>query len=81
MRGHRRTDGLLADYCDGSDFQCHPLYSQEKNSLQVMIYYDDVEVSNPLGTKVKRHKLGIFVSSVLIKNISYTYRPLLLYHW
>ena len=30
MHGHRGTDGLLADYCDGSDFQCHPLYSQEK---------------------------------------------------
>ena len=53
----------------------------KKNSLQVMIYYDDVEVYNPLGTKVKLHKLGMFVSSVLIKNISYTCRPLLLYHW
>ena len=78
---HRHTDGLLADYCDGSDFRCHSLYSWEKNSLQVMIYYDDVEVCNPLGTKVKLHKLGMFVSSVLIKNISYTCRPLLLYHW
>ena len=46
-----------------------------------MIYYDDVEVGNPLGTKVKRHKLGMFVYSVLIEDISYTYRPLLLYHW
>ena len=49
MCGHRRTDGLLADYCDGSDFLCHPLYSREKNSLQIMIYYDDVEVCDPLG--------------------------------
>ena len=60
---------------------CHPLYSREKNSLQFMIYCDDVEVCNPLGTKVKHHKLGMFVSTVLIKNISYTCRPLLLYHW
>ena len=31
-----------------------------------MIYYDDVEVLNSLGTKVKLHKLGMFVYSVLI---------------
>ena len=71
MRGHSHTDGLLADYCDGSDFQCHPLYSREKNSLQVMIYYDDIEVCNPLGTKIKLHKLGMSVSNtcIFLKNL------------
>lgn len=58
MRGHSRSDGLLADYCDGSAFCVHPLFSVERRSLQILLYYDDVEVCNPLGTKVKLHKLG-----------------------
>ena len=67
MRGHTRTDGLLGDYCDGADFSSHSLFGTKQNSLQVMLYYDDVEVCNPLGTKVKRHKLGnnSLVTSIL----------------
>ena len=51
--------GNLGDYCDGSDFKCHPLYSSESRALQVLVYFDEVEVCNPLGTKVKIHKLGV----------------------
>lgn len=58
MKSHARTDGLLGDYCDGSDFHSHPLYSVQQNALQILLYYDELEVCNPLGTKVKRHKLG-----------------------
>jgi len=58
MRGHTRTDGLLEDYCDGSDFKQHPLFSKQSKSLQIMLYYDELEVCNPLGSKVKTHKLG-----------------------
>ena len=47
MTGHQRKDDLLSDYCDGSDFHHHQLY------LQLNIYYDDVEVCNPLGSKSK----------------------------
>ncbi len=60
MRGHAREDGNLGDYCDGSAFKDHPLFSSETNALQILLYYDEVEVCNPLGTKVKTHKLGIF---------------------
>ena len=58
LRGHRRTDGLLADYCDGSDYANHPLFSKDMRSLQIIPYYDEVEVCNPLGIKEKTHKLG-----------------------
>lgn len=67
-----RTDGLLGDYCDGSDFQSHSLYSTQRNALQIMLYFDEVEVCNPLGTKVKRHKLGEVnrLFSVYIQNFT-----------
>lgn len=58
MRGHRRSDGLLGDYCDGSLYQSHALFSTETVSLQLMIYYDELELCNPLGSKAKLHKVG-----------------------
>ena len=55
MRGHMRQDGYLSDYCDGSIFQEHSLFAV---GLQILLYYDELEICNPLGTKVKIHKLG-----------------------
>ena len=58
MRGHQRSDGLLADYCDGSVYKSHLLFSRNTQGLQIIAYYDDVEVCIPLGSKAKKHKLG-----------------------
>ena len=58
MRGDSRTDNLLSDYCDGTVYHGHPLFSSKPRSLQLMLYYDDLEVCNPLGSKAKIHKLG-----------------------
>lgn len=58
LRGHECGDGLLGDYCDGSYYKSHPLFSQDQTSLQIHMYYDDVEVCNPLGSRAKKHKLG-----------------------
>ena len=35
----------------------HPLFSTEKNALQIIGYYDELEVVNPIGSYVSRHKL------------------------
>ena len=66
MCGHNQVDQLLGDFCDGSDFKNHPLFYLDEKCLQLMLYYDDVEVCNPLGSKVKLHKLGmLFLHSFL----------------
>ena len=57
---HKRSDGLIGDYCDGSDFSQHPLFIAHPDALQIMLYYDDVELCNPKGTKAKIHKMGIY---------------------
>lgn len=55
---HQRHDGMIADYCDGEVFQQHPLFSRDLCALQIQLYYDDVEVVNPLGSKTTKHKVG-----------------------
>ena len=58
-QGHQRSDGLIEDFCDGLSFGEHSLFFVDCKSLQVMFYYDDVEICNPIGSKAKKHKLGM----------------------
>ena len=54
-----RSDGKIEDYCDGSLFREHPLFSEDHFALQIIGYYDEVEMCNPLGSHIKKHKLGV----------------------
>lgn len=55
-------------------FSAHPL------ALQFVIYYDDIEVANPLGAKAGFHKLGtMFINFVFISYPCLTNRCFLLY--
>lgn len=58
MQGHTRNDGLVEDFCDAQAYRTHPLFSKYPHALQIMFYYDDVELCNPIGSKSKIHKLG-----------------------
>ena len=53
------------DFCDGSYFKSHPLFSSNKFALQIQLYYDDFECANPLGSK-KGIKLAACTSSLEI---------------
>lgn len=59
--------GLYKDNNDGLYFQNHPLFSQQKYALQILLYYDDFETANPLGSKKGIHKLGCIYFT--IKNL------------
>ena len=56
---HQRSDDLLEDFCDVELVRNHPLFSSEPQALQIVAYFDELEVCNPLGTHTKKHKLGI----------------------
>ena len=62
-RSHVRNDHLICDFCDASLYKNHPLFGNTSCSdvslkLQFIIYYDEVEVTNPLGSHRGKHKLG-----------------------
>ena len=69
-----QTDGdTLNDFCDGEDFKSHELFGQNSQGLILHCYFDEFQVTNPLGSKTKRHKLGkqidiIFLFSINIQN-------------
>ena len=43
-------------------FRNHPLFSRDPTALQLFLYYDEVELTNPLGSKTGKHKLGVPVN-------------------
>ena len=59
LNSHVAVDGnVLRDFCNGSLFQNHSLFSIDAHALQIVAYYDELEVVNPIGSFVKKHKLG-----------------------
>lgn len=58
LKNKKRNDNMMRDYSDGCQFSTHPLFQLYPESLQIQLYYDDVETTNPLGSKTKIHKMG-----------------------
>lgn len=58
LKDHRRTDGLIGDYCDGSFIINHSYFQRTPNVLQLLIYFDEMEVCDPLASHKGVHKLG-----------------------
>ena len=68
LNSHKALDGMLADFCDGEQFKSSPLFKDDPCALQIQLYYDELEVCNPLGSKAKKHKLGkinMFLSTII----------------
>ncbi|XP_065893395.1 uncharacterized protein [Dysidea avara] len=61
QKGHTSTTPeRLTDFCDGAHYFTHPLFNEHPTALQIFLYYDDVEVCNPLGSSKGKHKLAAF---------------------
>lgn len=59
MNSHRQvSSNCLSDFCDGRSYGQHPLFSTDPVALQLMLYYDELELCNPLDSRRKKHKIG-----------------------
>ena len=60
---HRQTEnGLLVDFQDGEYCKHHNFFSH--HTIRILLYIDDVEVTNPLGGKAGTHKLGFIYYTI-----------------
>jgi hypothetical protein len=61
MNGHmEETDMLLGDYCDGEKHKSHSVYMVDHSHLQLGIYFDELELCNPLASRRTKLKIGAF---------------------
>ena len=57
-------DGVSRSYLDGSRAKTHPLLLRFPKIIRLQIYWDDIEVVNPLGSKTSIHKIAAFYFSI-----------------
>ena len=57
-RNEDQQSSLLCDFNDGSIMNNHELFSTDPHSLKIILYYDDLEITNQ-QTK-RKHKLAMF---------------------
>ncbi len=65
VRSHNSRDGIMRDICDGS-------YMREVRAelgvndiyLELILYMDDIEVVNPIGSHVKKHKVTMIYFTI-----------------
>ena len=65
-------NSFYCDVSDGSIFQQHPMFSVNEHAMKILLYFDDIEICNPLGKKAGVHKLGVFYYSLV--NVPVHYR-------
>ena len=67
MMGHQSdSDDIMLDFCDGNRYQSHPLFNETHPALQICLYFDELEVCNPLASKRSIHKIGNCYSKLII---------------
>jgi len=58
-----RNDGnVMKSVLNGQYYKSHEIFSKTPNSLAIILYYDELEVANPLGSRT--HKIGMFYWSL-----------------
>lgn len=57
MKSHARSDDIIGDYCDAELYKSIPLFQRSEHSLQIILFFDEMEVCNPLGGQAGIHKL------------------------
>ena len=58
VNSHAEVDGVIGDFCDGSNYKSSPLFCSDPCALQLQLYYDELKICNPLGSKAKKRKVG-----------------------
>ena len=71
QQSHCSHDGIMRDVCDGAYVKTHPILGEE-GTIQIILNTDELELTNPLGTHVKKHKIMMFYA--LFGNILPQYR-------
>lgn len=63
----------MYDFSDGQVYKEHPLFCADGDALQLVIYTDEVETANPLGSYRGQHKLCNFLHYRYLHVLSHTY--------
>lgn len=52
------SPGVLREFCDGKFVKNHPLLQQNPDTVLLALHFNDLETTNPLGSRRGKYKLG-----------------------
>lgn len=61
---HGSKETTLRDMCDGLVFKSHPMFGSDNKTIQIIGYFDEIELCNPLGSSNKKHKVECIFFSI-----------------
>lgn len=64
IRRRNVSTKLLSDYRDGLQARQNEVLRNWPDALLLQIYFDEIEIANPIGSKKTIHKLGMFYYSI-----------------
>lgn len=73
MNSHSLPGDKMGDFCDSKSYKDSELFQVDPCALQIQLYYDEVEVCNPIGSKAKIHKLGKQSKKIIPLYFAYAY--------
>ena len=56
----RSNEGIYYDIKDGVCWKGNPIFQLNTDALQIILYHDEVELCNPLGSHVGKHKVDLY---------------------
>lgn len=65
-------EGILYDICDGQCCKTNKVLQDHPDALLIILYHDEVEVCNPLGSHTSKHKVDLYYYT--LANIHPKYR-------
>ena len=60
----QQENDVLASYHDSHRFKASEFQREHPSALNLILYHDDIEVANPLGSRAGVHKLTMFYYSI-----------------
>lgn len=67
MSGVHCSDGkIMRDVCDGSIFTTNSILCENERALQIIAYYDEFTLTNPLGSRAKKYKIGMLFGGYIL---------------
>ena len=55
---HVRQNGQIRGFRGGTYYQRHVLFKENNSNIALILYFDEFETVNPLGSKTGGHKIG-----------------------
>ena len=56
--------GVFHNIQDGHIYQSHKYFDEHENALSLVLYHDELEVCNPLGSNAGTHKLDMYYYTI-----------------